>query len=50
MGVLMTCLDYMTNFGLLKLSESIPVHSGFTYNHNLAFIRLLENCATDLQR
>lgn len=49
MGVLMTSLDYMANFGLLKLSESNPVHNGFTYNHNLTFIRLLENCATEFR-
>lgn len=45
----MTSLDYMTKFQSLKLSESNPVHSGFTYKHNLTFIRLLENCATEFR-
>lgn len=39
----------MTNFRWLKLSESNPVHNDFTYKHNLTFIRLLENCATEFR-
>ena len=46
MGALMTSLDYMTNLGWLKLTESNPIHSGFTYKHNVTSLRLLENCAT----
>lgn len=45
----MTSWDYVTDFGWLKWSESSPVHSDFTYKHNLTFIRLPEHCDTEFR-
>lgn len=45
----MTSSDCVTNFGWLKLSESNPIRSGFTYKYNLTSLRLLENYATEFR-
>lgn len=49
MGALMTSSGCVTNFGWLKLSDSNPIRSGFTYKYNLTSLRLLENCATEFR-
>lgn len=49
MGALMTSLCYVTNLGWLKLNESNPMHSSFTYKHSLTSLRLLEKCATEFR-